>query len=687
MLKEKEDILSKLKIEPSAQSIDYVNQKKQFHLHTLLTEQRHPKTWNLSSTIQNDTQEGLKQIFTVDEDIVLKFDRMTNDMPLLERAAQTVFQTILNKKKIYIYGCGATGRLAKQMESAVWRPFWRKVKRNRLWSRMKKHLPEEIEECLIGEMTGGDRALISALEGFEDLELVGRLQLQDREIERGDAVFCITEGGETSSVIGTLKAALRLYEPLDQHNTEEASQYLHFIYNNPDGLLRPLDRSRSVIDNPAISKINLATGPQAIAGSTRMQATSAETFVMGVILEAAIFRLLQQFLSPSEQSQFGFGQNFRIEDRLSSYASLCALLMNSIGSVAQLTELESDTYRTGRRATYFAERALIPVFIDGAERSPTFHLDPLDNVWERERKCWLQVWTGAQSSREAWRRFLGRSFRGLDEDFYRPHFETEIKDPYLKAAAQNSLRQAGSDQEELYDFSFSDRNIKKRGPERGDLGVLTSVDEEQDEIACWDSLQSGFIRLFKQEGARVAAISVGKKAPRIRVSDVGRLPLENTCDLIFHLPLTEEDDPLQLNRQILLKILFNGLSTGVMARLGRVVGNTMTGVKPSNLKLVGRATALITSHVNDTLSHWKRGKISGHPPPLSYKEANAVLFDAMEFLKGKDSQASEVELSIVRILETLRRDTPLSWEKALSLVGKEGLENYLKKLNPALRPQ
>ena len=57
-------------------------------------------------------------------------------------------------------------------------------------------------------MTGADRALISSLEGFEDLQLIGRLQLHDRGIKPGDVVVCVTEGGETSSVIGTIRAAL-----------------------------------------------------------------------------------------------------------------------------------------------------------------------------------------------------------------------------------------------------------------------------------------------------------------------------------------------------------------------------------------------------------------------------------------------------------------------------------------------
>ena len=43
--------LSLLKITPSPQSRDYVENKRQFQLHGLLTEQRHPKTWGLNLLI------------------------------------------------------------------------------------------------------------------------------------------------------------------------------------------------------------------------------------------------------------------------------------------------------------------------------------------------------------------------------------------------------------------------------------------------------------------------------------------------------------------------------------------------------------------------------------------------------------------------------------------------------------
>jgi hypothetical protein len=67
---------------------------------------------------------------------------------------------------------------------------------------------------------------------------------------------------------------------------------------------------------------------------------------------------------------------------------------------------------------------------------------------------------------------------------------------------------------------------------------------------------------------------------------------------------------IELGAQILLKIqsklvclkmALNAHSTAVMAALGRLVGNTMTNVSPSNLKLIGRATNLILMHVNQAL--------------------------------------------------------------------------------------
>jgi hypothetical protein len=65
-----------------------------------------------------------------------------------------------------------------------------------------------------------------------------------------------------------------------------------------------------------------------------------------------------------------------------------------------------------------------------------------------------------------------------------------------------------------------------------------------------------------------------------------------------------------------LKMLLNALSTCTMARLGRVMGNYMIWVAPSNLKLVGRSTRYIQ-------------KLTG----LGYAEANRLLFEVVEYVE------------------------------------------------------
>ena len=319
-------------------------------------------------------------LFSVDEDISNKIEEYSKNLILLEQAAEAIYRAIKEGRKIYFYGCGSTGRLAKLMESTLWRPFWRKIKGSSEWEKLKNNLPDDIEEHLIGEMTGADRALISSLEGFEDLQLIGRLQLNDRGVSRGDVVFCVTEGGETSSVIGAILAASDQYGEMNEEKIREASEHLYFVYNNPDHLLLPFKRSRAVIENPGITKLNFTTGPQGITGSTRMQATTSETFILGVILEKAVYRLLKDYLTVSELSGIGFDPEINLSQSLLSFMEVKRAVDVTIDSLPQFTEAETEIYRKGGASTYFAKEALITVFIDSTERSPTFRLHPLDTV-------------------------------------------------------------------------------------------------------------------------------------------------------------------------------------------------------------------------------------------------------------------------------------------------------------------
>jgi hypothetical protein len=354
--------------------------------------------------------------------------------------------------------------------------------------------------------------------------------------------------------------------------------------------------------------------------------------------------------------------------------------------MAWFTDLETRVYRQARFATYFAKEALVTVFTDNTERSPTFRLYPLDRVQDPERKCWLQVWTEAADLKDAWKKFLGRRFRGLDTSFYRTAFETQVEDPYLREAALRSLASAGNDQELSYDFSFSQPNIERRGPVPGDLGVAVLVDRELHDLFRKDSGFERFVRLHHEKGARVALILVTGRD----LADAAGAATEalGSEDLLVHVALDAEEDPLGMRRQIALKMLLNAHSTGIMAALGRVVGNTMTNVSPSNLKLIGRATFLILSHVNDVIARPGWIETHGSMQQVSFAEANAVLFDAIDYVRSQEmGQTAEVALSIIRILETLKRKSGTTWEEARAILDGEGLAAYLQRAIVGQRDQ
>ena len=681
-------LLKLLGLEAPPESIDYVQNKTPFQLHTLLTEQRHPKTWNLSERIAKDTAAGLGMLFSVDEDIAARLDALASETKEVERAAGAVEEAILSGNKIYIYGCGATGRLAKQMESSFWRPFWKKVKgQDKVWAKLGGAVPGDIGERLIGEMTGADRALISSLEGFEDLQLIGRLQLRDRGVRKGDVVICVTEGGETSSVIGTVMGALDQWKAGPGYDPAVSRKNLYFVYNNPDDKLLPFLRSRTVIEEPGITKINLATGPQSITGSTRMQATTIETYVVGSILQAAARRILGRSLSPREMGRIGFEGEVRLDESFRGFSRVLESVKAAVPAIVPFTDIETAVYRGGRFSTYFAGAGLITVFIDSTERSPTFRLFPLDTIKEPRRRCWIQVWTGAPTPDDAWYAFLGRPFRGLDPELYRKPFEEEIEDPYLRTAALESLKRAGNDQAGLYDFSFSSFNLKNRGPGKGDLGVAVCLSPEEGELERGDSYFRRFIDLFAKSGARVALVLVtglpDADVARIEKNLRGNMAGNAAALTVVPVRIDAANDPFGLKPQVAAKILLNAHSTAIMAKLGKVIGNTMTNVSPSNLKLIGRATFLIQSHVNDTMSRPQWVRTLGRRKPISYGEANAVLFDSIAYLKARREmagQTTEVGLSIIRILESLKQKRGLTSDEALKILRKTGLSAYLSAL-------
>ena len=103
MKKRKVDPLALCGLEPSKMSLDYLNNKKQFHLHTLITEQRHKKTMDLSTLCKTELSKGLAAIISVDEDVTTKLTEITDD-PRLDEVVMAIRMAMENGRKIYVYG-------------------------------------------------------------------------------------------------------------------------------------------------------------------------------------------------------------------------------------------------------------------------------------------------------------------------------------------------------------------------------------------------------------------------------------------------------------------------------------------------------------------------------------------------------------------------------------------------------
>ena len=94
----------------------------------------------------------------------------------------------------------------------------------------------------------------------------------------------------------------------------------------------------------------------------------------------------------------------------------------------------------------------------------------------------------------------------------------------------------------------------------------------------------------------------------------------------FHFPLHLPVSPLQLWKHLAVKLILNTVSTATMCRMGRVLGNAMVWVSPSNKKLIDRGCRLIVQVTDCT-----------------YEQACVRLFQAIEQVDALRSQGKEVD--------------------------------------------
>lgn len=567
----------------------------EFRLGDLVTEQPHPETRQLSEIARVSVTSALDQLFTVDQDVVEAYRNWVNsDAPQL--IAQCVLKSILNGGRLFFTGCGATGRLSILLE-AIWRRFWKDT--------------QPFASVVYSVMAGGDYALIKSVEGFEDFSQFGEKQLRDMGVTAGDLVFAFTEGGETPFVIGTVWEGLR------------RGAKVYFVYCNPDDVLRrTVARSRQLLDDPRIEKINLTTGPMAIMGSTRMQATSIQLCAMLTILEIVVRCLLPCSKCPDPDAP-GHVQSFSSHQDVGSMSStVCDSFLAGLEALHQLLKseqfrkelaslvyLEETVYRLGRKSTYFADTLALDVLTDTTERSPTFCI-PAFRKWgdTNASESWTYLILPCEESRQAWDHLLRRSPRALTWTC------EEIRDLIGDDRAPKQVKimqQIGP--EELLKFRIGMDGLQSRPISPGDVVVCAVAEIEKESLTSPDGFYHRQIQAANSLGTLTAMVYLA--SPQA-VDEMREFLLTWPClSSVALLPLPETNLLLDGLRHVAVKLLLNALSTSIMVRLGRVRGNCMTAVVPSNLKLTDRATRYIQT-------------LTG----LSYEESCQALFNAIDYV-------------------------------------------------------
>jgi N-acetylmuramic acid 6-phosphate etherase len=564
---------------PQQQAERFLRDERAFRLGTLLTEAAHPKTRTLSQTLAGDMTQGIRLLQSVDRDIVDALDRLF-DQPSYAVLVRTLTGVLQQGGRIFFTGCGATGRLSILLEAA-WREYWQ--------GHADRSQRGTWEDRCISVMAGGDYALIKSVEGFEDYPAFGRRQLREAGVRAGDAVVAITEGGETPFVIGTAWEGL------------EAGAEVFFVYNNPTDLLREhVQRSREVVDESRIHKLDLSTGPMAITGSTRMQATTAELLVVGAALERALGHITGAQRGP-------------VQDPRSLFRDLIADLGQPevVTSLARATAFETSVYRQAGLVTYGAEWGLLDILTDTTERSPTFMVPAFRPRGDKTRApSWAFVKHPTRDTVQAWESLLKRAPRGLtwDASVYR---ELQAPEPLPSRAPDLSNRA-------LHQFR---------------IGNETDTDRTAAPRTAYVTVSCGTPVPEWVRAAQSLAIPGYEQTAHLQV---GCADSDRVAKTVFHFPCRLPESPLNLWHHLALKLVFNTLSTATMACLGRVLGNAMIWLSPSNKKLIDRGCRLIAQTCG-----------------CSYERACVVLHECMA--TKQDAIASPVAAAIA-LLDSRRHE-------------------------------
>ncbi|HKV06411.1 MAG TPA: N-acetylmuramic acid 6-phosphate etherase [Candidatus Acidoferrales bacterium] len=209
------------------------------------TEQRNPRSRGLD---RKSTLEILRTLNQEDARVAVAVRR---ELPAISRAVEAIVKSFRRGGRLLYVGAGTSGRLAV-LDAAECPPTF--------------GTPPRMVHAVVA---GGIRALRQAEEGAEDSAADGRRDLRRAGVSRRDVVVGLSASGTTRYVLGALEFGRR------------RGAVTVGVTSNPRS---PLVRLSRIVIAPD-------TGPEVIAGSTRLKAGTAQKLVLNLLSTASMVRI------------------------------------------------------------------------------------------------------------------------------------------------------------------------------------------------------------------------------------------------------------------------------------------------------------------------------------------------------------------------------------------------------------
>jgi N-acetylmuramic acid 6-phosphate etherase len=263
----------------------------QNELESLITEERNSLTKDLDLL---NTLDLVTKIQAEDAQVALAVQKA---IPAITKAVDLIVGGLRKEGRLIYFGAGTSGRLGILDASECPPTFG-------------------VDLGLVsGYIAGGKTAVFQTVEGAEDHEELGEKDVIAAKIKPNDIVCGITASGRTPYVIGALRKA------------KERGAYTVGVINNKV-------EKANILSSLCDVTIALITGPEALTGSTRMKAGSAQKMVLNLLTTCSMVRLgkvyenLMVDLTPT---------NYKLKQRASAIIALVCSVPRSIAEEALTT--------------------------------------------------------------------------------------------------------------------------------------------------------------------------------------------------------------------------------------------------------------------------------------------------------------------------------------------------------------